>query len=486
MATANRKVYSIARSFILLYYKMMSENPHDLHKFYKEQSDFIHPILGKSENETEINVRGITAIRDRVSLLNLAGVDISLGGAGGSFNAQPSDNDCVLIICNGTIQYSNSKLQLPFVQTFMLAPQSATGEGSKKSFYIRNSVFRIISGVSNTQSDVAQGSTVQSGNGFVAPVQVPSPVPLPVVATTAPAPAAVTATAPSTTAAPVPKPGPTPAPAPAPAASVKEVTLNETPKQSGQANPPTNSKRTARVEQEQSKTSVSEETTEVVEEKGPDSASSSSSSDETILGAPSEPVEKKVFSYASAVTNSSDTPAAAAVANSKISASGGPGWNVAGPKKSEKQVEKARDENRKEMKESKEKSSSDGTQKESKKENGGGKREEKELGPSLYLNKLDPATTKEDILKMFSCYGKVGKIDLNSRGFAFVEYDNRASVLAALSAHKNSEAKHKLKGKIIEIQEKQGSKISGKGKQVSGGNQRKSEKEKAIAGNSSS
>ena len=105
----------------------------------KEQSDFIHPIFDKSESEAEINVRGIPAIRERVAMLNLAGVDISLSG--GSLDAQPSDNDCVLIICSGTIQYSNSETQLLFVQTFMLAPQSATGEGSKKSFYIRNSVF---------------------------------------------------------------------------------------------------------------------------------------------------------------------------------------------------------------------------------------------------------------------------------------------------------------------------------------------------------
>ena len=64
---------------------------------------------------------------------------------------------------------------------------------------------------------------------------------------------------------------------------------------------------------------------------------------------------------------------------------------------------------------------------------------------------------------MFSAYGKVGKIDLNTRGFAFVEYDNRQPVLDALAAHKENEAKHKLRGKLIEIQEKQGNKEKEKG-----------------------
>ena len=101
----------------------------------------------------------------------------------------------------------------------------------------------------------------------------------------------------------------------------------------------------------------------------------------------------------------------------------------------------------------------------------------KELGPSLYLNKLNPDTTKEDILKVFSAYGKVGKIDLNTRGFAFVEYDNRKSVLDALTAHKENEAKHKLRGKLIEIQEKQSSKGNGgKGKGTQQANGKKKEK----------
>ena len=43
-------------SFINQYYKMVSENPEELHKFYKDQSDFVHPL------ESE-QVRGIHEIK---------------------------------------------------------------------------------------------------------------------------------------------------------------------------------------------------------------------------------------------------------------------------------------------------------------------------------------------------------------------------------------------------------------------------------------
>ena len=139
-AASNRKVLPIARSFIVQYYRMMSESPQELHKFYKDQSDFIHPIIGKDESAPEINVRGISAIRDRVRLLNLGGMKVSLEGGG--IDAQPSDNECVLIICNGFITTEPNAAPLAFAQTFVLAPQ----ESSKKSFFVRNSVFRLING----------------------------------------------------------------------------------------------------------------------------------------------------------------------------------------------------------------------------------------------------------------------------------------------------------------------------------------------------
>jgi len=423
----NRKVIPIARSFIIQYYKMLSECPQELHKFYKEQSDFIHPIIGKDESSLEINVRGLEAIRERVSLLNLGGMKISFGGLDG-LDAQPSENDCVLITCNGFITTEPNASPLAFAQTFVLAPQEST----KKSYFVRNSVFRFINGgvAKNVTSPSTPPVTVAAA---AAPEPVVSSKPAPVVLKETPQ---VTEATPSVAA------------APSSTGAAEKPTAAKPP----QAPQP--------VPDEASK----EETKTV------SSSVSSSEESPSAAEAPTEPVEKKPFSYASAVTIRGSPVAAAASATQKMSNSGGPGWSVAPSKKSEKSTEKNKD-NSSEVKESS-KSSTDGAQQGVK----------KELGPSLYLNKLNPSTTKEDILKVFSTYGKVGKIDLNSRGFAFVEYDNRQSVLDALSAHKENEAKHKLRGKLIEIQEKQGNKVnSSKAKGTQQANGKKKEKTAPVA-----
>lgn len=390
---------------------MLSESPHELHKFYKEQSDFIHPIIGKDEPSPEINVRGMDAIRDRVSTLNLGGMKISLEGGG--LDAQPSDNDCVLITCNGFITTEPDATPLAFAQTFVLAPQEST----KKSYFVRNSVFRLING-GVVARNISSPSSPPVAVAAAAPEPVVSPKPAPVVSKETHQ--HVKETAPI-----VAPPGARPAEKP-PAVD---------PVQAPQPHPVEDS--------EEANTH-------------PSSASSAEASAEA-AAAPSEPVEKKPFSYASAVTIRGGPVAAAAPSAQKVSNTGGPGWSVAQSRKTEKPAEKNMDETSKEVKEPS-KPSSDSVQQVVK----------KDLGPSLYLNKLNPATTKEDILKVFSAYGKVGKIDLNSRGFAFVEYDNKQSVLDALTAHKENEAKHKLRGKLIEVQEKQSIKgsSSSKGKGV--------------------
>lgn len=402
----------------------MSESPQELHKFYKDQSDFIHPIIGKDESTSEINVRGISAIRDRVSLLNLGGMKVSLEGGG--IDAQPSDNDCVLIICNGFITAEPNTNPLAFAQTFVLAPQ----EGNKRSFFVRNSVFRLVSG-GVVPRNVTHPSTPPVAVAAAAPEPVVSPKAIPVVLKEA---SQVVTESVSTVA--IAPPG----------MDSSEKTAN--PMQATQPSP-------ADVPKENSKRASSST---------PAAAEKEDAAPAPV--APIEPVEKKPFSYASAVTIRGAPTAVAAPPAQKVSNSGGPGWSVAPTRKAEKPTEKTQEESSKETKELS-KSSLDASQQ-------GGK---KELGPSLYLNKLNPDTTKEDILKVFSAYGKVGKIDLNSRGFAFVEYDNRKSVLDALTAHKENEAKHKLRGKLIEIQEKQGSKgNNGKGKSTQQANGKKKEK----------
>merc|ERR1719231_1320079 len=109
------------------------------------------------------------AIRDRVSTLNLGGMKISLEGGG--LDAQPSDNDCVLITCNGFITTEPDATPLAFAQTFVLAPQEST----KKSYFVRNSVFRLING--GVAKNVTSPSTPPVTVAAAAPEPVVSPKP---------------------------------------------------------------------------------------------------------------------------------------------------------------------------------------------------------------------------------------------------------------------------------------------------------------------
>lgn len=88
-----------------------------------------------------VNVHGVTAIRDRVSRLDLKGSQVDL--AVGSMDAQASDNDCVLLCVTGHVSPPNSSVLKAFIQTFVLARQEGTQEG-KKAYFVRNSVFRIV------------------------------------------------------------------------------------------------------------------------------------------------------------------------------------------------------------------------------------------------------------------------------------------------------------------------------------------------------
>lgn len=180
-------VLKIARSFVNQYYKMMAESPHELHKFYKEQSDFIHPVPGAKES----NSHGVEAIKDHVAHLQLAGSRVDL--TNGITDAQQSEFDCVIVCVNGHITLPNSPGSQAFVQSFVLAPQFNAND-TKKSYFVRNSIFRLVgcAVVDGASSALAEVSAVPQ-------TQQAQPPNLPAVtvpATQAPAPAVVKAQVP--------------------------------------------------------------------------------------------------------------------------------------------------------------------------------------------------------------------------------------------------------------------------------------------------
>lgn len=163
-------VLKIARSFVNQYYKMMAESPHELHKFYKEQSDFIHPVPGAQDS----NIHGVQAIMDHVAQLQLAGSRVDL--TNGLIDAQQSEYDCVIVCVNGQITFPSSPASQAFVQSFVLAPQQVNANDTKKSYFVRNSIFRLVGGAVVSASPSAP-ATASSASTTVQPAVQQSQAP---------------------------------------------------------------------------------------------------------------------------------------------------------------------------------------------------------------------------------------------------------------------------------------------------------------------
>ena len=91
-------------------------------------------------------------------------------------------------------------------------------------------------------------------------------------------------------------------------------------------------------------------------------------------------------------------------------------------------------------------------------------------GPSLslYVKQVPEAATESDVLALFGRFGVVKRVELNGqRGFAFVDYDNAASVQACLVATK--EAAISLHGTALKVEERNSRGGGGPGGNSSGG-----------------
>ena len=86
-------------------------------------------------------MHGDENIREYVKTLNLTGTVIDL--LNGHLDAQSSENDSVLLVVTGVVRAPGSAIAQPFIQTFLLTPQQAN-ETKKVSYFVRNSIFRLI------------------------------------------------------------------------------------------------------------------------------------------------------------------------------------------------------------------------------------------------------------------------------------------------------------------------------------------------------
>ena len=127
-------------SFIKQYYEMLTKNPSNLYRFYKDESCMVHA----ETNDAMEFCTGLERIKARIAELSLPeGVTVDLKE--GSVDAQKSENESVFLMVTGRFIHPNFEPR-SFVQSFVLASQvnPAASQTSGTSYYVRNSVFRTI------------------------------------------------------------------------------------------------------------------------------------------------------------------------------------------------------------------------------------------------------------------------------------------------------------------------------------------------------
>jgi RNA recognition motif-containing protein len=155
-------------SFIKQYYEKLARNPQDLYKFYKENSFFT--FVDSAQDSDPIG--GPDDIKEAVAKLPFLNCLVDLSE--GSLDAQTSDGG-VLIVVTGDIAFPGES-QRHFVQSFFLDSQHS---GPSPSYYVRNSVFRLLRSHSASNHSVAAPTTeedVSAAEESIANLAVDSPV----------------------------------------------------------------------------------------------------------------------------------------------------------------------------------------------------------------------------------------------------------------------------------------------------------------------
>eukprot|EP01080_Neovahlkampfia_damariscottae_P005230 gene5230-8841_t len=143
----------IVDHFIRQYYQTLSKEPENLHKFYSDDSHFMH-------NFPEA-VQGIAEIENRISGLELKKSKMRIF----AMDWQCSLNDSFLISVQG-VQTLN-EVQRKFAQTFVLAKQDT-------AYFVMNDIFRFTDEVQKPENQLNMSTEVISTN--TTPVKQTKPI----------------------------------------------------------------------------------------------------------------------------------------------------------------------------------------------------------------------------------------------------------------------------------------------------------------------
>lgn len=118
----------IGREFVRCYYTLLHDNPNKLHRFYLDQSTFVH---GNQTDETAECVSGQRAIHEKIMSLNFEDCRTKIKHV----DSQPTIDQGVVVQVSGELSNAG-KLPRRFMQTFVLGSQTP------RKYYVHNDIFR--------------------------------------------------------------------------------------------------------------------------------------------------------------------------------------------------------------------------------------------------------------------------------------------------------------------------------------------------------
>lgn len=121
---------SVGREFVRQYYTLLNKAPNFLHRFYTNQSSFIHGGFDL-QNREPVLVVGQKNIHNKIQQLNFRDCHAKIS----QVDAQATLGNGVVVQVTGELSNDGQPMRR-FTQTFVLAAQSP------KNYYVHNDIFR--------------------------------------------------------------------------------------------------------------------------------------------------------------------------------------------------------------------------------------------------------------------------------------------------------------------------------------------------------
>ena len=361
--TSSVYLFPLPDSFVKQYYDILSNQPALLYRFYAEGSTFSH-----AEEEDSASQFGVEAIRKRVEELNYLNAEVDLSD--GFIDVQKSSINSVesiLVIVTGHFSLREIRSR-PFSSSFILAKP----ERKDASYYVHNSVFRLISDrgvIEDGAAPAAQAVSLKAG-----------------------------------------------AADPASSTPQEEITRSSSNNNISKDKGPSSERKNSNIESSKAAATkpAATEVTKPPQEGASSSAGdtkSGSSTDNTAAAASAVPK-----SYADMAKKISAAPVPAPAPTARTSKH--PGASGAPSDGSSKDDDKV------------------GASKGAKKSGGRGSSGQSSENASMYVRYLTSQVTEADLRDVFDTFGDILRVDIsNGKGFAFIDFSSRAALMAVLASN---------------------------------------------------